>query len=44
MSKVENARNKNQETSTMIKTKVQDTPKVSKELISHYLYFNILII
>lgn len=42
MPKVENARKKkDQETSTMIQTKINDTPKVSKELVSNYLYFNI---
>lgn len=42
MSKVEDARKKkDQETSTMVQTKIYDTPKVSKELVSNYLYFNI---
>lgn len=35
MTQVENARKKkDQETSTMIQTKIYDTPKVSKELVS----------
>lgn len=37
MPKVEIARKKkDQETSTMIQTKIYDTPKVSKELVSNY--------
>lgn len=44
MSKVEDARKKKDKgTSTMIQTKIYDTPKVSKELVSNYLYINILI-